>query len=135
MSPILRRYRAERLLRQEFEGLREQVLIVVRKHLSLRGVRLDPTDLDACYAMAGQGLYASMLTGQPIEKPAGWLMLVTFRRAIDEHRSHLRRGGRSKAISEDPDFAEEIDERDRVRHLFEGLRGTLNPRECEAASL
>ena len=37
------------------------------------------------------GLYTTMLAGDTeIANPAGWLALVTYRRAIDEHRARLR---------------------------------------------
>jgi len=53
MSPLsLRRYRAERLMRQEFEALRGRVLERVRARLRTSGMSLDPADLDACYAQA-----------------------------------------------------------------------------------
>src|SRR5664280_1356512 len=42
------------------------------------------------YAQAWQGLYTVVLDGQQISNPAGWLTLVTFRRAIEEHRAHTR---------------------------------------------
>src|SRR5271154_1045084 len=100
MSPLtVRRYRAERMLRREFEGLRGRVLGTVRGRLRASGVSLDQSDLEACYAQAWQGLYAVMLDGQEIASPAAWLTLVTFRRAIEEQRartsalrSDVRRG-------------------------------------------
>ena len=135
MSPLaLRRYRAERLLRDEFQGLRGRVLASVRGRLRAGGVRLDPADLDACYAQAWQGLYAALLEDQEIENPAGWLVVVTFRRAIEEHRGRMRfvpEGERVQAR----DLAAELDDRTRLRQLFEGLRGRLSARECEAAVL
>jgi DNA-directed RNA polymerase specialized sigma24 family protein len=156
MSPLpLRRYRAERLLRREFEGMREGVLAAVRARLRASGVQLDPGDLEACYAMAWQGLYAALLAGRDVANPAGWLTVVMYRRAIDEHRSRSRapagvagptRGGQP-ARAEGPggdrlelpaaerDLAAELDDRARLRALFEGLRGRLSARECEAASL
>ena len=91
MSPAsLRRYRAERLLREEFRALRAAVLETVRGRLRAAGVELDPSDLDACYAQAWQGLYAATLQGQRILSPAGWLVVATFRRAIDEQRARAR---------------------------------------------
>jgi RNA polymerase sigma factor (sigma-70 family) len=153
VSPlILRRQRAERLLREEFEGLRSRVLASVRGRMRASGASLDEGDLEACYAQAWQGLYAAMLEGQEIANPAGWLVLVTHRRAIDEHRAraHLD-GGRSlddasaDRTIDDPaaraasatrrDFAAELDDRMRLRQLFEGLRGRLDGREREAAAL
>ena len=152
MSPLtLRRYRAERLLRQEFEGLRGRVMASVRGRLGASGAGLDSSDLEACYAQAWQGLYAAVLDGQEIANPTGWLTLVTFRRAIEELRAtrHVDHGGgvhghprgepaerETPAIegSEEPDFAAELDDRMRLRHLFEGLRGRLSAREREAAA-
>src|SRR5580692_5688046 len=92
MSPLpLRRYRAERLLREEFDRRRAEVLAVVRSRLRAKGVQLDGGDLEACYAQAWQGLYSALLAGREVANPTGWLTVVTFRRAIDEHRSRSRR--------------------------------------------
>jgi DNA-directed RNA polymerase specialized sigma24 family protein len=144
MSPLtLRRYRAERLLRQEFAGMREEVLGAVGSRLRVRGVRLDRADLEACYATAWHGLYAALLEGQEIANPPGWLAIVTFRRAIDEHRSRSRHSAIGVPVGEEgaqaarhePDLAGELDDRARLRQFFEGLRGHLTVRECEAASL
>jgi DNA-directed RNA polymerase specialized sigma24 family protein len=152
MSPLtVRRYRAERLLRKEFEGLRGRVLRTVRGRLRASGVSLDASDLEACYAQAWQGLYAAMLAGEEIANPHGWLALVTFRRAIEEHRSRRRtyptsgvgepdgpRGEREAGVGEgmlERDFAGELDDRIRLRQVFEGLRGRLSERELQAAAL
>jgi DNA-directed RNA polymerase specialized sigma24 family protein len=158
MSPLsLRRYRAERLLREEFEALRGRVLASVKGRLGASGARLDQGDLDACYAQAWQGLYAAVLEGQEIANPAGWLVLVTFRRAIEELRAQGRvhRDGILRATpagswgaGEEPgsetsvgvpgaecDLAEQLDDRMRLRQLFEGLCRRLNGREREAATL
>jgi DNA-directed RNA polymerase specialized sigma24 family protein len=149
MSPAtLRRYRAERLLREEFEGLRSRVISSVRGRLRASGATLDESDLEACYASAWQGLYAVMLEGQQISNPAGWLALVTFRRAFEEQRVRGRApvpredeleqatsAGRGVQAAQEGDFAAELDDRIRVRQLLEGLRGRLNGRELQAATL
>jgi RNA polymerase sigma factor (sigma-70 family) len=141
MSPIsLRRYRAERLLRREFDALRAQVLASVRARLGASGARLDPADLDACYAQAWQGLYTELLAGEEISNLAGWLVVVTSRRAIDEHRARTRerRGDlehEGRAAPRERDLAAELDDRIRIRQLLEGLRGRLSAREREAAVL
>ena len=153
MSPLtVRRFRAERLLRGEFEALRGRVLAAVRARLRGSGVTLDQSDLEACYASAWQGLYAAVLDGEEIDNPAGWLVLVTFRRAIEEHRARRRvhRGGDLQPLdactppegtevelagAHEPDLASELDDRATLRHLFEGLRGRLSAREREAAVL
>ncbi len=160
MSPsTLRRYRAERLLRAEFERMRASVLAGVSSRLRAAGVSLDASDLDACYAQAWQGLYAAVLDGQEIADPAAWLVRVSYRRAIDEHRSRgrvkrlaprargahtARSGGPSHAdaaelaglgCAEQADIAERLDDRTRLRHVFEALRTRLSVREREAATL
>jgi RNA polymerase sigma factor (sigma-70 family) len=132
--------------------MRGRVLATVRGRLRAAGVSLDVGDVDACYSQAWHGLYTAMLEGQPeIANPEGWLVLVTYRRAIDEHRSRLRAGtaAGARAIAADQhgrdpdldvaaperDLAGELDDRARLRQLMEGLRGRLSPREREAAAL
>jgi DNA-directed RNA polymerase specialized sigma24 family protein len=148
--PALRRYRAERLLRREFEGLRGPVIAMAGGRLRASGVTLDAGDLEACYAQAWQGLYVAMLEGQEIASPTGWLALVTFRRAIEEHRARRRtqcgsRNGAGESETDAPagpgsadggrDLAAQLDDRVRLRQLFEGLRGRLSKRELQAATL
>jgi RNA polymerase sigma factor (sigma-70 family) len=150
MSPLtLRRYRAERLLRGEFEAMRERVLRAVQARLRGSGGALSRCDLEACYAAAWQGLYMATLEGAHIDDPAAWLVLVTFRRALDERRARARGGelldvavstprapaGVDAVATRELDLAEELDDRRRLRQLFEGLRGRLGEREREAAVL
>ncbi len=153
MSPLsVRRYRADRLLRREFDTMRSRVLRSVRARLRTAGVRLDPADLEACYSQAWHGLYTAMLDGDEAEvaNPEGWLVLVTYRRAIDEHRSRVRAGAHTHVLAEDDrarapgapnpgaperDLAGELDDRVRLRQLMEGLRARLSPRERQAAAL
>jgi len=130
------------MLREDFEGLRGRVLASVRTRLRASGVSLDQGDLEACYATAWQGLYAAVLEGQEIANPSGWLVLVTFRRAIEEQRSHTRiavatdtQGAGEHDFASEHDFAAELDDRVRLRQLFEALRGRLDGREREAATL
>ena len=111
---------------------------------------MDASDLDACYSQAWQGLYAAVLDGEEIANPAAWLALVTYRRAIDEHRSRraIALGSRagdhavapaSLAPDDQPadrrDIAADLDDRARLRQLFEALRGRLSAREQQAATL
>ncbi len=151
VSPrTVRRYRAERLLQREFEALRGKVLAAARARLRSSGVTLDASDLEACYATAWQGLYMATLDGEEIEDTVAWLVLVTFRRAIEEHRARGRRQRlqeqmRTEVVcaSEAPgrdrgaggDLAAELDDRMQLRQLLEGIRGRLSAREREAAVL
>jgi RNA polymerase sigma factor (sigma-70 family) len=125
------------------------VTATARGRLLSSGVSLDQSDLDACYAQAWQGLYTAVLDGHRIANPAGWLVLVTFRRAIEEHRSRRRmvsgdesqREGagewreRRRSGAPERDLADELEDRIRLRALFEGMRGRLNARELQAATL
>src|SRR5205807_7521463 len=65
--------------------------------------------------------------------------LVTFRRAIEEHRARARvvsaGDGPELGRAEERDLAAELDDRIRLRQLFEGLRGRLSARELQAATL
>jgi DNA-directed RNA polymerase specialized sigma24 family protein len=156
----LRRYRAERLLRKGFPELRSKVLAIVRSRLRAKGLTLDRADLEACYAQAWNGLYSTVLAGETVENPEGWLVLVTFRRAVDELRSasradlggeddvaaaggeieraHTRAAGSGAvagAATSEPDMAAALDDRARLRSLFEAVRSRLSVRECEAVSL
>lgn len=137
MSPAtLRRFRAQRLLERDFESLRESVLATVASRLRGNGATLDRAELEACYAAAWQGLYGAALAGEEVANPRAWLILVTYRRAIEE----LRSPGRSAdplpveaAVERDLDG--ELDDRARVRALIQGMRARLDLREREAAAL
>jgi RNA polymerase sigma factor (sigma-70 family) len=140
MSPLLlRRYRADRLLHEEFERLRERVIAAVDGRLRRCSVTLDRSDLEAAYAQAWHGLHAAVLEGQSIVSPAAWLIVVAHRRALDEHRA--RKGAvpttftDSAACPAARDLDDELEDRARVRALLEALRGRLSERERQAAAL
>ena len=137
MSPLaVRRYRADRLLQAEFRQLQARVVGVVRRRLGATAGALDEADLEACYAVAWQGLYAAVLEGREISNPTGWLVLATYRRAIDEQRARVRAERDTPwQRSQDPDLAGTLDDRERLRELFEGLRGRLGRKERQAAVL
>jgi RNA polymerase sigma factor (sigma-70 family) len=140
MSPlILRRYRADRLLHEEFERLRERVIATVDERLRRCSVALDRSDLEAAYGQAWHGLHAAVLEGQSIASPAGWLIVAAHRRALDEHRA--RKGAVPITFSDGTasgacrDLADELDDRTRLRALLEALRARLSEREQQAAAL
>jgi DNA-directed RNA polymerase specialized sigma24 family protein len=137
MSPAtLRRYRAERLLRRDFDGLRGRVLAAVRARLRSRGMDISEADLEGCYSQAWHGLYAASLEGEEILNPCAWLVLVTFRRAVEEHRSRRRHEARlAPGGGEGEELAARLDDRDRLRQLMQGLRARLDERERTAATL
>ena len=137
MSPAtLRRYRAQRLLERDFKSLRDSVVATVASRLRATGATLDRAELDACYAAAWQGLYGAALAGEEIVNPRAWLILVTYRRAIEELRAPARSAEPLpvEAVVE-RDLDSELDDRDRVRALLQGMRARLDLREREAAAL
>ncbi len=132
--------------------MRGKVLGVVTDRLRGHGVHLDAGDLEACYSQAWQGLYAAVLDGERIDSTAAWLALVTYRRAIDEHRSRRaiahapledapahagpgRAGSVACDRAREQDIAAVLDDRARLRQLFEALRAQLSAREQQAATL
>jgi DNA-directed RNA polymerase specialized sigma24 family protein len=137
----LLQYRAERLLRKDFHGLKPGVLAAVGARLRATGAGIDPVDLDACYSAAWHALYAALADGVQIGDPAAWLTLVTFRRAIDEWRASTRQRALGEAhasvlaAGHAGDIAEELDDRDRLRQLMEGFVVRMSPRERRAATL
>ena len=137
VSPAtLRRYRAQRLLERDFKSLRDSVLATVASRLRATGATLDRAELDACYAAAWQGLYGAALAGEEIANPRAWLILVTYRRAIEELRAPARSAEPlpvEAAVERDLDG--ELDDRARVRALVQGMRARLDLREREAAAL
>lgn len=140
------RYRADRLLRKDFSGLRPRATAAVRARLRDQGAWLDRQDLDACYAQAWNGMYSRMLAGEQIDDVVAWLVLVTYRRAVDELRVRSRQDRLSQAFRElaplpgsgaqlGTDFAGQLDDRARLREVLQGLKADLSPRERQAASL
>jgi RNA polymerase sigma factor (sigma-70 family) len=129
------------MLRRDFEAMREGVLASVRANLGARRVVLSHDDLEACYSQAWQGLYTALMEGQEIENPPGWLALTCYRRAIDEHRRRTREAHRnlkSTLVTErsaEPDLADALDDRLRLRHIFEALSQRLSEREQQAVCL
>jgi DNA-directed RNA polymerase specialized sigma24 family protein len=124
------------MLRRDFEGLRRRVIAAVRARLNSAGVTIDEADLDGCYATAWQGLYAATLDGEEIESTQAWLIVVTHRRALEEHRARMRHERRvipRAGVTDDPHEA--LADRQRLAQLMEGMRGRLDARECEAAML
>jgi len=146
MSPLsLRRFRAERLLRREFDALRVRVLAAVQARLRGCAIELDRGEVEAAYAVAWQGLYAAQLAGEQIDSPASWLVVVTFRRAVGEHRARRRvtpagawpgAGIAAERLGPAPaeDLAEGLHDRVRLEQLLEGL-SRLSERERQAATL
>ena len=96
---------------------------------------VDQADLEACYSQAWHGLYMTALSGEDIANPFAWLVLVTYRRAVDEHRSSLRRQARLAPAPAGGEMDDLLDDRRLLGQLLEGMRASLDAREREAAAL
>ncbi|HLI32574.1 MAG TPA: sigma-70 family RNA polymerase sigma factor [Solirubrobacteraceae bacterium] len=135
----LRRFRAERLLNDDFAPMQARVLAAVRSRLGGAARALDAGDLEACYAQAFHGLYAAVVAGEEIANPAGWLVTVTCRRAIEELRLRARETCAGEEVlaeqrcEQDP--IERLEAARQLRELCEALRCRLSAREREAATL
>lgn len=124
------------MLKRDFQALRGGVLAAARSRLRAGGMTLDDGDLEACYATAWQGLYAIALQGEEVANPRGWLVLVTYRRAVEEHRARRRREARLVPVGAvEPDLDAGLDDRMALYRLLEGMRARLDVREREAAAL
>ena len=116
----------------------------MRGKLAARGLSVVQIDLEAWYNAAWHGLYVAVAEErETVDNPCGWLVVAMERRAIDELRrmkperytdlpedlEHLAEG------SVEIDFAERLDDLDRIRQWRSGLRLRLSKRERQAAVL
>jgi DNA-directed RNA polymerase specialized sigma24 family protein len=128
---------------EQYELLRSEVIGNVRLKLAARGMRFPELDLEAWYNAAWHGLYVLMAErGERIENPGGWLVVTMERRAIDEVRhtkpdkvATVPEGSQLVEGSVDVDFAERLDDLDRLRRWRSAARLRLTRREREAAVL
>jgi DNA-directed RNA polymerase specialized sigma24 family protein len=130
---------AEAFLLREYEALRGDVLLSIRGRLKVRRIVLDDADLDAVYNQAWHALYDRLAAGEDVENPAGFLVTVGYRRAIEELRRQ-RADTRADPIEleelgVDHDVVARLDDATRVRHVVEGMKERLDERECKAAAL
>ena len=131
--------RAERLMQREYEELRAPTLRALRSRLSAQGIRFDDADLDAFYNQAWHGLYEQLSRGEEIENRGGFLVLVSYRRAIEELRrlqpERRADGAAPGEQGQDLDLAQRLDDRRRLLGAMEGMRERLSDRERKAAAL
>jgi DNA-directed RNA polymerase specialized sigma24 family protein len=119
--------------------MKGEVIRSLRNKLFGCGLRFDAVDLEAFYNAAWMTLHAAMSSGETIESQGGFLVVVAFRRAIDETRrtrpslyadwADVARLG----IAED--LAGGMDDRASIQWYLEALNETLTVREREALTL
>lgn len=130
---------AERLLADEYERCKGEVVRTVTAKLAASGVRAVDLDLDACYNDAWHALYAKLQEGEPVDSRTGLLVTIAHRRALDEHRALRARPHADvdalAGMGVEPDVAGRLDDARRLRLLIEGMRERLDRRERQAAAL
>lgn len=142
MSVVSRRgsrSRAERLVADEYEQRKGEVLRTVAAKLAAAGVRAADLDLDAAYNDAWHALYVKLQAGENVDSRTALLVTIAHRRALDEHRT-LRARPPADAdgladVGVEPDVAARLDDARQLRLLVEGMRERLDRRERQAAAL
>lgn len=131
--------RAEAEVEREYVRLKPEILQTVRGKLAAAETPIDIAVLDASYNQAWHALYAKLRAGGEIANRKGFLVQVTFRRAVDELRAARRERPGDAAEADDAgtdaDLDGLLDDRIRLRQLVQGLRERLGDRELQAAAL
>lgn len=128
--------RADDLLAAEYERSKPEVLRTVSAKLG--GSPPSGVDLEAAYNEAWHALYLRLEEGEEIANRKGFLVTVAYRRALSEHRAvrleHAANGDLAE-IAVEPDIEAHLDAETQLRRLRQGLRGALDERELQAATL
>jgi DNA-directed RNA polymerase specialized sigma24 family protein len=137
--------RFERLIAENYEGLKAEVLATVRGKLAVDSLHPDATDLDAAYNAAWHGLYEQFSRDpNAVRDLGGWLATIAYRRAIDEIRSARLKyravtsdGGQNAAADGcyEFDVDDAITDRQKYRQWLLSLRLRLDKREQQAVTL
>lgn len=128
---------AEAFLADEYEESKAEVQRTVAAKLGRDG--LAGVDLDAAYNEAWHALYLRLRDEEPVENPKGFLVTVTYRRALSERRAvRLEQAtdvAELAAVGVEPDIDARLDAEMQLRHFEQGLRASLDARELQAATL
>jgi RNA polymerase sigma factor (sigma-70 family) len=129
---------AERAVRGGYERLKPSVLATLERKLRNVGLRVERGDLEDFYNLAWHALYERLRDGASVSNPAGFIVEIAYRRAIDDHRrSQLVPTSAAVAPERaaEPDLAARMDDSARLAQLFGDLRNRLDRRERAAVSL
>ena len=135
--------RFERVIAENYEGLKAEVLATVRGKLVSDNLCSDPSDLDAAYNAAWHALYERFRReSEAVSNLGGWLATIAYRRAIDEIRSARLKYRAPVAVGEnisqlgyEHDVDGEIADRQRYHQWLMSVRLRLNDREKQAIGL
>lgn len=130
---------ANDLVTLEYDRHKAEVMRTVASKLSAAGVGSSEADLDASYNEAWHALYLALADGEEIENRIGYLVTVTYRRALNEVRA-LKVSRRADSTELDMvgvelDIDSQLDAQIQLRQIREGFRSKLSARELEAATL
>lgn len=128
---------AEALLADEYERSRAEVQRTVAAKLGREG--LAGVDLGAAYNEAWHALYLRLAADEPVDNRIGFLVTVTYRRALSERRAsraeRLDGDADLEGLGTEPDLDARLDAELQLRHFVQGLRAELDERELQAATL
>lgn len=130
---------AKDLVSAEYEKHKPEVIRTVAGKLSAKGIGDTEVDLEASYNEAWHALYVSLTEGTEVENRVGYLVAVTYRRALNEYRA-LRVSRRAspealEGVSVEVDVDARLDAEVQLRQVREGFRASLSDRELQAATL
>ncbi len=127
------------VLERDYGRLKGETLRAVGSKLRTAGVSYPEQDVEACYNQAWHALYDRLAAGEAVANVPGFLVEVTYRRAIDDIR-RLRPAERADLDAAsfsgvEDDTVDRLDDQRRLREFVEGLREELGERERMAACL
>ncbi len=130
---------ADRVIGEEYEAFKTDVVRAVSGKLSASKIRFADLDMDGFYNQAWYGLYTKLQDGQQVDNRKGLLVQMTYRRAIDEYRTlHPDRHADPVVLetlgAENP-IEETLDQQREFTQFVEGMRASLSQRELRAATL
>jgi DNA-directed RNA polymerase specialized sigma24 family protein len=132
-------WRANEAIARCYEPMKGEVVRSLRSKLFGCGLRFDAADLEAFYNAAWMTLYTALSSGETIEAPGGFLVVVAFCRAIDEARRATPRlwadWADAARLGVAEDLAGAMDDRASIRSYLEALNEALTIREREALIL
>jgi DNA-directed RNA polymerase specialized sigma24 family protein len=132
--------KAEALVNRLYHPLKPTVLLAARHRLAAVSRTIDAGDLEEHYNAAWETLYTRACDGGEVKNPAGFLYIIVYRRALNDHRRNRRLIGDDHhlagvATSRSDDLAGHIDDRDTLLRLLDGMAERLTPREQALAAL
>jgi RNA polymerase sigma factor (sigma-70 family) len=143
VSPLVevRRRRAENVIARDVPGMEGRIRRAATSSLRRHGIQLTEHDFEDFMQEARLGLYGRLLDGEEVPNPAGFLVTVVTRRALDAKRRQTVRGEVAtyevdeQNVASESDFAAQLDNAATIRRFVEGAKAHLSEREAQAVAL